>query len=282
VQSGVSRVVAAMRDPNPLVNGRGFALLRSRGIAVDVGLGADLARRLNRSFVKHVRSHIPYVTLKEAVSLDGRIALASGRSRYLSGVAARRLSQRLRWETDAILVGIGTALADDPALSARRGGRVVKPLVRAVVDTALRIEPSARLLRGLAVAGPVRVYTAAGAGAKRCRELETRGAVVVEVPRRRGRVDLDAVLADLGRVGVGRLLVEGGGEVAASLFREGLVDRLVLHMAPIVLGGDARPAVGALGIAALEDAPRLTRWTSRSVGSDRVLEGEVSRVHRHR
>ena len=282
VSAGVTRVVAAMRDPNPLVAGRGFAELRRHHVAVEVGLGGGAARLLNRSFVKHVSCGLPYVTLKEAVSLDGRIALASGHSRWITGAGARRLAHVLRRESDAVLVGLGTALADDPELSVRRGARIVKPVLRVVLDAGLRLPASARLLRQAASAGPVRVYCSRSAGRRRRLKLEACGASVAVVPSRSGRLNLEAVLRDLGSRGVGRLLVEGGGEVAASFLGRGLVDRVVLHMAPIFLGGDARAAVAGLGLSRLAEVPRLVTWTSRRVGRDLILEGEVrTGVHRH-
>jgi diaminohydroxyphosphoribosylaminopyrimidine deaminase/5-amino-6-(5-phosphoribosylamino)uracil reductase len=227
-----------------------------------------------------VSTGLPWVTLKEATSLDGRIALASGASRFITGAAARRVAMALRLASDAVLVGIETVLADDPQLTARRGSRVAKPLVRAVLDSRLRTPPRARLLEA-GRAGRVWVYAAPDAPAARRRALERRGASVVNIPAPGGKLDMTAVLKHLGGLGVGRLLVEGGGKVAATLVSQGLADRVVYHVAPRLLGGDARAAVGALGLERLTEAPELVQVEVERAGRDLIVSGMLSRPGRH-
>jgi diaminohydroxyphosphoribosylaminopyrimidine deaminase/5-amino-6-(5-phosphoribosylamino)uracil reductase len=187
---------------------------------------------------------------------------------------------RLRHLSDAVMVGIETVLADDPELTARRRGRVAKPLVRAVLDAGLRTPPGGRLLASQD-GGQVCVFTAPDAPPARRRALERGGASVVTVPAGESGLDLTAVLRQLGGLGVGRLLVEGGGRVAASLIAEGLVDRVVYHVAPRLLGGDARGAVGRLGLGRLADAPELVDVTVERAGRDILVDGRLApRLHR--
>jgi len=263
VAAGVARVVAVHRDPDPRVAGAGFARLAAAGIdAVEAGplapgLAAD-AVRLNLGYLVAAVLGRPLVTLKWAMSLDGRIATAGGVSRWISSPAARRWSLGLREEHDAILVGSGTALADDPRLD-RRLGKAPGPITRVVVDRRLRLPATARMLALVAAGGgPVLVYTAAGDAARR-HELEAAGAEVVplETP------EPAAVLADLHRRGVRSLLVEGGGEMTAAWVAAGLYDRVHAAVAPLLIGGrDAPgplggPGLDEAGAVALADLPRL-------------------------
>jgi diaminohydroxyphosphoribosylaminopyrimidine deaminase/5-amino-6-(5-phosphoribosylamino)uracil reductase len=214
--------------------------------------------------------------LKLAASLDGRIATAAGESRWITGEPAREAVHRLRAGTDAILVGAGTASADDPELTARRRGRVVHRPVRIVADAGLRVPARARLFRG--EAGSCWVLCARSAPASRRRELERRGAVLIPTPQRRGRLDLGWALEELARRGLTQVLVEGGGGLAASLLREDLVDELVWFVAPRLLGGDARPAIGDLGLRRLAESRPLARLRVRRLGPDLELRARVQRA----
>ena len=271
--AGIRRVVACHVDPNPRVRGRGFAALRRAGIAVSVGLLAAEARALNETYLRFIVSRRPFVVMKAGMSLDGRIAVASGASRWITSAAARRAARRLRRACDAVLVGVGTVIADDPALLAVARGREKRGFLRVVLDSRLRIPPTARLLRA-ARRRPLRIYTTRAAPPSRARRLERAGATVVRVASRGGRVDALSVAADLGRLEVSSLLVEGGGEVHASFLEAGLVDKVALFIAPRLLGGrDAVPVVGGRGAAGPRGGFGLRLCSVERVGADLLWIG---------
>ncbi len=267
VAAGIRRVVAAVVDPNPQVSGRGLEILRRAGLVVECGLFEEAARRLNQPFFHYLRSGRPLVTLKLALSLDGRIALAGGASRWISGEASRRMVQRMRWAADAVAVGINTVLADDPRLDVRY--RKGKRLTKVVLDSRLRCPAGARLFDG----SPVLLFHGSRAPAARRRDLSP-AATLVEVPEGPGGLSWPAVLAELGRRRVLSLLLEGGGRVAAGALLAGVVDRLVLFYSPRFLGGDALPAVGALGLEELDKAPPFVLHRVRRVGEDLLVEAQ--------
>jgi diaminohydroxyphosphoribosylaminopyrimidine deaminase/5-amino-6-(5-phosphoribosylamino)uracil reductase len=274
VAAGIRRVVAAIGDPNPLVAGRGVALLRAAGVEVVSGVCAAEAERLNRAFLTAMRRGRPHVTLKAAATLDGRIADVRGHSQWITGEAARRQAHRLRSEADAILVGIGTALRDDPRLSVRLDTPWPREPWRVVLDTSARTPPTARLLtsgtaaRALVAVGPQ-------APADRVRALRAAGATVVELPGEAGRVAVSALLADLLARDVHGVLVEGGAEIHASFLAAGAVDRIALFLAPRLLGG--REATGVIGGPGrpLDAALKLGPMSVRSFGEDLLLEADV-------
>lgn len=265
VAAGVARVVACHRDPDPRVAGRGFARLRAAGVEVEVGALAAEAAALNLPFLTTRALARPAVTLKWAMSLDGRIATAGGESQWISGPASRRFALALREEHDAILVGSGTALADDPRLD-RRLGLAGAPNLRVVLDRRLRVSPAARLFT---VPGEVLIYTEAES-AERTRALAAAGAHVVRLPS----VEPAAVLADLRGRGVQSVLIEGGAEVHAAFVASGLWDRVEVAAAPLLVGGRSAlgPIAGA-GAATLAAAPRLERLAIRRRGADVILSG---------
>ncbi len=278
VRSGVGRVVASMKDPNPRVNGGGFRALRRSGVAVEVGVLREEAYRLNEAFVKHARTGLPLVTLKGAISLDGRIATRLLDSKWITSAVARRHARLLRAEHEAILVGTGTVLADDPRLDRRPRSPLSRPLVRVILDRTLRLPPRSRLLRSLG-RGPLLVFCGIGAPVKRRRALEALG-VEVEVVGERGkklpRLDLHEVLRTLGGRGITSLLVEGGGELEGSFLDLCLGDRLVLYVAPRILGGrDARPWIGGEGVRTAAGAVRLRGARSTRVGDGWMVEGSL-------
>ena len=272
-EAGVVRVVAAMRDPDPRVDGKGFELLRAAGIAVTEGLLEAEARALNAGFFLRMTQGRPLVTLKLATTLDGRIATARGESRWITGAPARRIVHALRGSHDAILVGSGTVLADDPDLSCRLEGYTPRPILRAVADRRLRTPPEARLFRGV---GEAVVLTAPGHGREALDRLTAAGASLVVVPPGGEAGDLDALslLKALAARGVTRLLVEGGAVLAASLLRAGLVDRLAWFHAPAVMGGDGMPAAQALPVETLRAVPSFRRTAAIPCGPDLFSEYE--------
>lgn len=273
IAAGVGRVVVAVGDPNPLVRGRGLRALARAGVDVTTGVLADEAGEVSAWFRHWIVRRRPFVVLKLAASLDGRIATATGESRWISGPAARRWVHALRNRVDAVMVGSGTVLADDPALTCRmRGGR---DPVRVVVDGGLRTSPRARFLRQRSAA-PTIVATTARAAPARTRALVRAGAEVAVVPGRGPRVDLARLMQLLGERGMVSVLVEGGGELAAALLRARLVDRVAIVTAPILLGGDGRPMLGALGLRRLAGAPRLVGGRVVPLGPDLLHEGPVA------
>jgi diaminohydroxyphosphoribosylaminopyrimidine deaminase/5-amino-6-(5-phosphoribosylamino)uracil reductase len=272
--AGIARVVMAMRDPDPRVNGRGLAMLRGAGIAVEEGLLEAEARALNAGFFRRIQAGMPVVTLKLASTLDGRIATASGESRWITGEAARREVHALRARHDAILVGSGTVLADDPDLTCRIPGMERVPMLRVVADARLRTPPSARLVQSAGVA-PVLIMTAHGHPPAAQAPFMEAGADMVTVPAHAvGGLDLPSLLRALGRRGVTRVLAEGGAGLAAALLRQGLVDRLAWFHAPAVMGGDGHPALEGLRLAALSAMPRFRRVALRALGDDMLSEFE--------
>ena len=264
VQSGIPRVWVGARDPHPLVSGGGLRRLRRAGLALRTGvLGAE-CREHHRGFLSVCDRGRPWVVLKLASTLDGRIATASGDSRWITGERSRAIVHDLRASSDAIMVGAGTALADDPALTARRGGRIRHAPVRVLVDSRLRVPARARLYRESR--GEAWVLCARGARGRRAREQA--GARVLEVRRRGGHLDVRAALERLAREGLTQVLVEGGGALAAALLRSDCVDEIHWMLAPRLIGGDGLPALGALGLRRLAEARRLTSVEHRRRGDD--------------
>lgn len=275
--AGIARVVASMRDPNPRVNGGGFRALRREGVAVTVGLLRGEARRLNAGFVKFTSHGMPFVTLKAAVSLDGRIATRTGDSKWITSASARRHARLLRHENDAVLVGIETVLADEPRLTRRPRLRGASRFARVVLDRALRLPERSPLVAGNG-ASPLLVFCGDEASPARRNRLRRAGVLVETVKARGGRLDLESVLRRLAEGGVTRLLVEGGGEVHASFLESGLADRLVLYIAPRVVGGRAaRPMIGGEGPAYVRDGYLLRDVRSSRIGDGWLVEGAIGR-----
>ena len=271
IEAGVTRVVAAVEDPNPLVSGRGFAELRAAGVEVSAGPLASEAERLNEKYFHWHRAGRPFVHLKLATTLDGRIATRTGDSRWVTGEQARERVQLLRRDADAILVGAGTAGSDDPLLTDRSNLPRRRPLVRVVLDDQLRLSPRSRLAQS-AREWPVIVFTSEGAAVERVGALEECG---VEVVREVGGArDPARVLAHLKRHELQSVLVEGGATAAGLFLDSGLVDKFSFFVAPVVVGGvAARPAVGGLGAARIADAARLRDVELTRHGEDFEITG---------
>ena len=274
--AGVSRVVAAARDPNPLVRGRGMRALRRAGVVVSWSRDDHAARaeRQNEKFRTWVAVRRPFVLAKWAATLDGKIATAAGESRWITGALARQESLALREEFDAILVGAGTVLADDPRLTRRLGWNRATPHRRVVLDGRLRVPPTARVFRDPAT---TIVATARPAGDRRARALSERGVAVWSLPGSApGAVSLPRLLRRLADEGVTGLIVEGGATTLWEFFRAGLVDRVAVFVAPRILGGRAAPGgVGGTGFG-LRQAPRLSDVAWKPVGGDLLVTGRVS------
>jgi diaminohydroxyphosphoribosylaminopyrimidine deaminase/5-amino-6-(5-phosphoribosylamino)uracil reductase len=274
-EAGIARVVMAMRDPDPRVDGRGLAMLRGAGIAVEEGLLEAEARAVNAGFFRRIEAGLPVVTLKLASTLDGRIATASGESRWITGSEARREVHALRARHDAVLVGSGTVLADDPDLTCRIPGMERVPMLRVVADARLRTPPTAGLV-ATAIVAPTCIVTAPGHPPAALAPFIAAGVTVQTAPASEegGGLDLRALLAALAQRGVTRVLAEGGAGLAAGLLRAGLVDRLAWFHAPGVMGADGWPAAEGLRLAALAAMPRFRRLAVRPLGADVLTEFE--------
>jgi diaminohydroxyphosphoribosylaminopyrimidine deaminase / 5-amino-6-(5-phosphoribosylamino)uracil reductase len=289
IAAGIQRVVAAMADPNPAVAGRGFAELRANGVEVAVGEGADEALRLNEAFAMWIRTKRPLVTLKSAITLDGQARLAPAANsgskrgaraerpdRWISSEESRAEVQRMRHASDALLTGIGTVLADDPALTDRSGLARRRKLLRVVLDASLRLPPRSKLAR--AVDGDVLVFTAAPAESARARRLRRAGVEVVRVSARRGHMDLGVVLDELGRRGILSVLLEAGPTLNHAALEAGIVDKMRLFVAPRFAG--LAPHLPAFG--GWSAAQPLANVSVRRFGPDASIEGYLRDVYGNR
>ena len=267
--AGVTRVVSAIEDPDPRVKGQGHARLRAAGIAVEIGEGAVEAADINAGFLRRISDGRPLFHLKLATSLDGAIATAKGESKWITGSAARAAGQRLRATHDAVLVGINTVVQDDPELTCRLPGLVRYSPVRIVLDSHARLPLESKLV-ATASRPPVWLICAQ---VDRDRELRfaDKGIKVIRVNAAvDGRVDVVAAAKSLGDLGLTRVLIEGGGQVAAAFLKAGLIDRITHYRAGLVMGADSRSAVGPMALDRLGFAPRFSLVSARTVGGDTV------------
>ncbi len=269
VAAGVRRVVCALQDPDPRVDGRGFRRLREAGIEVEVGVRAAEAEELNAAYLHHRRTGRPLVVLKLGQSLDGRIATASGASRWITGEAARRHAHRWRSWADAVAVGAGTVIADNPALTVRHvKGRDPRPIV---VDGRLRCPPSAKVFGGRE---PILATSASAPEAARRRFAE-RGVEVWTLADKGGTFELGELWARAGEAGFTSVLVEGGRGLAGAALRTRSVDRVMIYIAPRLLGGDALAGVGELGLESPAETPIIEQVRTRRLGEDLLYTGKV-------
>lgn len=266
IEAGVGRVVVAMKDPNPKVSGKGMAELEAAGIETKCGILEDDAKALNPAYIKYITTGMPLVTLKAAMTLDGKIATPEGQSKWITSEASRRIVHRLRASVDAIITGIGTVAADDPELTARlRGAR--QP-VRIIIDPSLRIPKGARVLRT-----PPQSMIVTRADNAKSRDLESSG---IKMIRFQGELDMFWLLRELGGMGMTSVLVEAGSTLNGHALLSGIVDRVMFFVAPKIIGGSAAyPVVGGTSFRPLESALRLTEMRVRRVGMDLLIEGKI-------
>ncbi len=271
IQSGVKRVVVAMLDPNPKVSGGGIKSLRAAGIDVVAGVLEVETRKLNEAYIKHITKGMPFVTLKIAQTLDGKIATARGESQWITGEQAREEAHKLRDINDAILVGINTVLKDNPSLTTRiPGGR---DPIRVIVDSTLLIPLHAKVLTQKSPAKTI-VATLANAPKIKIKKLQTAGAEVLTVKSAQGRVDLRDLMKKLGKMDIMSVLIEGGAEINFSALKAGIVDKAVLFIAPVLMTGkDALCSIGGTSPRKLSQALKLREVTTRFVGQDLMVEG---------
>ncbi|MFC4103781.1 bifunctional diaminohydroxyphosphoribosylaminopyrimidine deaminase/5-amino-6-(5-phosphoribosylamino)uracil reductase RibD [Paenibacillus xanthanilyticus] len=270
IEANVSRVVVACTDPNPMVAGRGVKRLQEAGIDVEVGLLGEASERMNEKFNKFITTRKPFVTLKTAMTLDGKIAAKTGDSRYVSGPAAREQVHTLRHQHMGIMVGVQTALADDPELTTRLSVPAVHP-ARIIVDSKLRLPVTSRLFHNKDV--PVIILTVGGADEKRRAALESAGARVLACGVGE-QVDLEIAMTKLGELEIGSILLEGGGKLNGAMLELGLIDKIMLFIAPKIIGGDAAPEAFSFGgFERMSEAIGLTGVTMEQVGDDYCLTG---------
>lgn len=273
IQAGIKHVFAAHLDPNPKVAGKGIQQLEEAGITVNVGLCADSAEKLNEIYIKHVMTGYPFVILKMAMSLDGKIATSAGESQWITSPASRQKAHEVRDEVDAILVGIGTITGDNPALTTRLPNKQGKDATRIVLDSHGRTPTSAKIFNSESEAGVIIAVTPQ-ASAKNIVILEKAGAEVIVTPTREGRVCFKTLMKTLGERGITSVLVEGGGKVNASALASGVVDKVICFVAPKFIGGKHAPGVlDGEGIERLADAPELHRLTTAQLDCDLLIEG---------
>jgi diaminohydroxyphosphoribosylaminopyrimidine deaminase/5-amino-6-(5-phosphoribosylamino)uracil reductase len=264
-----------MVDPNPQVAGRGVKWLKERGVFVETGFYQEELTLLNQAYIKFVKQGLPFITLKGALSLDGKIATRTGESFYITGEKARKKSMELRLEADAVLVGIETVLRDNPRLTIRLNSEKAKRkrFYRIVLDSQARLPLHSKLVK-TAKNCPTLLATTERAAKARLAQLEKEGVEVAKFPSAGGRVDLVSLVEYLGKRNITHLLVEGGGQVNAAFFEAGLYDRVVIFLAPLLLGGESAPSwLRGEGVASLKDAPRLKVQHTAYLDDDLMLVG---------
>ena len=273
IASGISDVVVGATDPNPEVSGKGVAKLRENGISVRTGVLERECGEMNEFFNKHVVSGLPFVILKSASTIDGKIASATGDSKWIGSVRQRKMAHRLRKKVDAVIVGINTVLADDPGLDARLVGGTVSQPVPVIMDSKLRISPEAKVFS----AHPRSIIaTTEGSGKLKEKRLRKLGAEILRLKSdSKGRVSAADLLSELGSMGMSGVLVEGGSRVGACFLREGLVDKVVFFYSPKIIGGDGVSMIGDLGKESVEEAINIKNIRVRRFGDEIMIEGYV-------
>ncbi|MDD2388537.1 MAG: bifunctional diaminohydroxyphosphoribosylaminopyrimidine deaminase/5-amino-6-(5-phosphoribosylamino)uracil reductase RibD [Desulfobacterales bacterium] len=275
IQVGIKRVVVAMTDPNPGVTGGGIDRLRASGIDVTIGICEDKARRLNESFVKYVTTGRPFVTLKCAATLDGRIATRTGDSRWVTEPEARAYVHKLRHACDAILVGIGTVRSDDPRLTTRLDGEKGRDPIRVILDSRLSIPRTSNVLNLKSDSDTV-IVTGGHVPEHRRREIEKAGIRIIECAGGDDGIDLNALMDQLGRMQITRLMIEGGSRVSASALKAGIVDKVAFFYAPKILGGDdGVPICRGPGPALMSQCLQVTDVRLQRFGDDMLIEGYI-------
>jgi diaminohydroxyphosphoribosylaminopyrimidine deaminase/5-amino-6-(5-phosphoribosylamino)uracil reductase len=272
---GIKEVIFAMSDPNPLNNGKGARFLRRHGIKVVSGVLQAQARQINQVFIKYITRQLPFVTVKVAQSLDGKIATVSGDSRWISSSSSRKLVHRLRSRVDAILVGINTVLKDDPLLNCRLNGHLYKRQPqKVIVDSRLRLRPNLKIFSSRSPA-PVIIATTRFAPREKVLYFRKQAKVIVAQDQEK-KVDLEDLLRRLAKEGLSHILIEGGGKIIASALEKGLVDKMIVFISSKVIGGSNAPtAVEGKGINSIKQAARLAGMKFKRLGPDLVIEGRL-------
>ena len=281
IEAGISRVVVAMRDPNPQVAGRSIKQLKRAGITVDLGCLKQEASKLNEMYIHCVKTGMPFVILKAAMTMDGKVATANGESRWITGVKAREHVHKLRRQVDVIAVGVNTVLKDDPQLTARLRSRktqskILRQPVRLIFDSSLRIPSTAKVLRNIGT-NPTAIATTSRARHGKIEQLRAMDVEVLVLPQKRNQVSLRCCLQELGKMGIMSLMLEGGSELNAEFLREGLINQVYLYMSPSLLGGqNARGLIGGLSPKHLVDKFEIVNVRVKSLGDDFLVTGDLS------
>lgn len=273
IKAGIKKVVIGMVDPNPKVSGQGTAILKKSGIEVSSGILEEESKRLNESYIKYITTGLPFVIMKIASSLDGKIATSSGESRWITGVESRKKVHRLRSEVDAVLVGIGTVITDDPSLNVRLiKGRDPH---RIILDSSLRIPLTARILNLISNAKTY-IVTADDIPEERILSLKKKGAEIITTDSKDGFINLPLMMEKIGRLGITSIMIEGGSETNASALLSGIVDKIMIFISSRIIGGnDSKGAVGGRSPERLSDAIKLKKIRVKKSGEDLLIEGYV-------
>jgi diaminohydroxyphosphoribosylaminopyrimidine deaminase/5-amino-6-(5-phosphoribosylamino)uracil reductase len=274
INKGIHRVVAAMMDPNPLVNGNGLKILAGAGIEVKSGIEEAVVLKMNEQFVKYIVTGLPFCTLKTAMTLDGKIATVENASKWISCDNSRRYVHELRQKYSAIMVGINTILFDDPLLNTRRMRKKSKDPLKVIVDTTGKIPLEVNVLK----MNPQLVIIAATdkISITKKKDLERLGAQVIICPAKEGKVDLGYLMVSLGKMGIDSVMLEGGSTIAFSALMNGIVDKVISFIAPKIIGGAGAPSpVGGTGMLRMDDAIGVKEWKYRKIGSDILIEGYI-------
>jgi len=278
IRAGIQRVVVATKDPNPLVNGQGIRELKMHGIEVKTGVLENAAKKFNEYFFKYIQTKTPFVILKMGMSLDGKMATKTGDSRWITSALLRGFVHQLRNEIDATLVGIGTVIRDNPRLTTRLKDGQGRDPKRIVVDSLLRIPLKARIFTQQSEAENI-IITTTNAPVERVKELEKIGArVIFAKTMGKNMVDMKDMVVKLGQLQITSLMIEGGASINGSAIQAGIVDKVIMFIAPKIIGGTAAPStIGGDGVARVEDAIRLTNIKTKRFGNDLMIEGYVER-----
>jgi len=278
IEAGVKKVYAVMKDPNPAVSGRGFAQLKRAGIEVHIlETSIEYAKETNEDFAKWIRTGLPFVTLKTALTLDGQIAARSGSITWITSEASRQAVQRLRHQADALLTGIGTVLADDPRMTDRTGEPRRRKLLRAVVDSRLRMPLKSKLVKS--ADGDVAIFTTQPLGSPKARAWQKAGVAIVRVPAKRGHVDLRAVVRDLGKNKILNVILEAGAGLNGAALEAGIVDKMILFYAPKIMGTGGVPMADLPAARWFPGSPALQNLRVSTHGSDFCVEGYFHDVY---
>jgi diaminohydroxyphosphoribosylaminopyrimidine deaminase/5-amino-6-(5-phosphoribosylamino)uracil reductase len=276
INSGIRRVFIGMVDPNPAVSGKGIRKLEKSGISVKTGILENECRRLNESFIKYITKKEPFVILKSAASLDGKIASHTGDSKWITCEKSRKLVHRMRFESDAVMVGVGTVIADDPLLTVRMFKKAKKEPFRVIIDSGLKIPLASNVLKPQFAEKTIIAVSKEKALSKKADTIKKMGAQVIAVPSKNKRIDLKKLSRILAKQEIASILIEGGSEVNSAALEAGIIDKVMFFYAPLILGGKKSfGMIGGQGKALISDSVKIDGLKIRRVGSDFVAEGYV-------